>query len=151
MLAAGAVLFGVVTLTETSDQPAGSNAEVSATTSIAPTETTVVRAPARLVVDAELRERLANEWNQRHGSQPTSEALAGLVDAYVNDELLYREGIRLGLDRGDPEIRARVIQNVRRVIGESAAGAGAEERAALVETRLEALRAEHNTDSESTP
>jgi hypothetical protein len=41
---------------------------------------------------------------------PTADELDKLVDAYVRDEIFYREGIALGLDRDDPTIKRRVSQ-----------------------------------------
>ena len=38
------------------------------------------------------------------------EELRAAVDAYVRDEMLYREGLALGLDRDDPVVRNRIRQ-----------------------------------------
>ncbi len=43
---------------------------------------------------------------------PTTKELQGLVDSWVREEVLYREGLQLGLDRDDPVIRRRVRQKV---------------------------------------
>lgn len=43
---------------------------------------------------------------------PTSQELQGLIDSWIRDEVLYREGVQLGLDREDPVIRRRVRQKV---------------------------------------
>jgi hypothetical protein len=47
-------------------------------------------------------------WQRR----PTSEEVKVLVDGYVREEILYREGVAMGLDRDDPLIRRRVRQKV---------------------------------------
>ncbi len=47
------------------------------------------------------------------GRAPTTEELAQALRAAVDDELLFREGLALGLDRGDPIVRRRVIQKTR--------------------------------------
>ncbi len=44
---------------------------------------------------------------------PTTEELAQALRAAVGAELLLREGSALGLDRGDPIVRRRVIQKTR--------------------------------------
>jgi PPIC-type PPIASE domain len=40
---------------------------------------------------------------------PTPAELQVLVDRWVDNEVLYREGVTLGLDKGDPAMRDRVI------------------------------------------
>jgi len=47
------------------------------------------------------------------GRAPTTEELAEALSAAVDDELLFREGLALGLDRGDPIVRRRLIQKTR--------------------------------------
>lgn len=44
---------------------------------------------------------------------PTPEELDQLVDGWVRQEILYREGLTMGLDRSDAFIRQRVIALVR--------------------------------------
>jgi hypothetical protein len=43
---------------------------------------------------------------------PTVDELKTMIDGYVRDEILYREGVAMGLDRGDQLIRRRVRQKV---------------------------------------
>jgi hypothetical protein len=43
---------------------------------------------------------------------PTNEELNGLVESYVRDEILYREGVAMGLDRDDAVIKRRVRQKL---------------------------------------
>ena len=59
------------------------------------------------VVDA-----LAREYQARWQRPPAEQELAGLVEAYVRDEIMYREGTALGLDRDDPVIKRRVRQKL---------------------------------------
>jgi len=53
------------------------------------------------------------DFERRHARPPTPQERADLVQAWVDEELLYREGVRLGLDQGDPIVRRRVVQKVR--------------------------------------
>lgn len=55
-----------------------------------------------------IRERWAAQW----GRPPTGRELAGLIDEAVREEVLYREALRRGLDRGDPIIRRRLAQKM---------------------------------------
>ncbi|RMI15687.1 peptidyl-prolyl cis-trans isomerase [Sinorhizobium meliloti] len=43
---------------------------------------------------------------------PTAKESDALVDEYIRDEVLYREGVAMGLDRDDPVIRRRVRQKM---------------------------------------
>jgi hypothetical protein len=41
--------------------------------------------------------------------EPTAQEMQTLLDRWIDNEVLYREGLALGLDRGDASIRERVI------------------------------------------
>lgn len=63
----------------------------------------------------------------------SDEDLAELIDRYVAEEALYREAKALGLDRGDPVIRQRVLQTAKIWLGDAAASSAAVDPAALAE------------------
>jgi len=67
-----------------------------------------VESGGEIVVDAQRVESLAEQFGRTWGRPPTKAELDGLIDGYVRDEILYREGVALGLDRDDPVIRSRV-------------------------------------------
>jgi hypothetical protein len=50
---------------------------------------------------------------------PTDDERRAAIESYVREEVLYREGVALGLDRDDPVIRNRVKQKVE-VLSEDA-------------------------------
>lgn len=56
----------------------------------------------------ELHRQYAALW----GGPPTEKQLAGLIEARVRDEILYREGLAQGLERDDPVIKRRIRQKV---------------------------------------
>ena len=58
------------------------------------------------------------------GREPSSTELSHLIDAYVRDEILYREGVRLGLDRDDIVVKRRVRQKIE-IIAEEDGATGA--------------------------
>lgn len=62
---------------------------------------------------------------------PSREELQGLVDAWVRDEILYREGQALGLARDDPVVKRRVRQKYE-VISEELTARNAPSDADLV-------------------
>ena len=61
-----------------------------------------------IVVDAPRIAALAEQFGRTWGRPPTTTELDGLIDSYVRDEVLYREGLALGLDRDDSVIRSRI-------------------------------------------
>jgi len=66
---------------------------------------------AEIVVSSDRIASLSAQFSaMRGGRPPTDDELRGLIDTYVRDEMLYREGLALGLDRDDPVVRARVRQ-----------------------------------------
>ncbi len=71
----------------------------------------------RIVVDQQHVDRLARQFNRQVGRDPTPAERGRLVDSYIRDELLYREALRLGLDRGDEVVRRRLIQKAEFLLG----------------------------------
>jgi hypothetical protein len=65
-------------------------------------------APDRIVVDEERVASLASTFQRTWLRPPTRGELDGLVREFVNEEILYREGLALGLDRDDGVIRRRL-------------------------------------------
>jgi hypothetical protein len=47
---------------------------------------------------------------------PTAEELQGLVESWVREEIFYREGVAMGLDRDDPVVRRRVGQKLEFIV-----------------------------------
>ena len=82
-----------------------------------------------IIVDAGLRERLANLYRTQFGVAPTSAQLQIIVDDYLDDEVLYREALQLGLAEDDEIIRRRLIQKLEFLQRDSIASAnpGADE------------------------
>jgi hypothetical protein len=70
------------------------------------------RAGPRIVVSQVMADEIAREYRARWGRAPSDQELGGLVASYVRDEILYREGLSLGLDRDDPVIKRRVRQKL---------------------------------------
>jgi hypothetical protein len=76
---------------------------------------------ARIVVTQPMVDGLALEYRTRWSRPPSEQELAGLVDAYVRDEILYREGVAHGLDRDDPVVKRRVRQKLEVIAEEQLA------------------------------
>jgi hypothetical protein len=64
--------------------------------------------PDRIVITPGQVERIAQHWSKTHLRPPTAQELAGLVDQEIDEEILYREAVAMGLDRDDLVIRRRL-------------------------------------------
>src|SRR4051812_26199562 len=54
------------------------------------------------------------------GREPSSTELSHLIESYVRDEILYREGVKLGLERDDIVVKRRVRQKIEMIAEEDA-------------------------------
>ena len=77
----------------------------------------------RIVVDRARVDGLSSQYEATWGRPPTSDELAALVDGWVREEIAFREGVELGLDRDDPVIRRRVRQKLEVMAEEGDAAA----------------------------
>ena len=65
-----------------------------------------------IVVDRARIGSLVSSFEKTWQRPPTADELQGLIDAWVREEILYREGVAIGFDRDDPVIRRRVAQKM---------------------------------------
>lgn len=66
----------------------------------------------RIVVDESVAVRLAGMWQGQMGRAPTAEELHHLLQNWVEEEMLYREAMALGLDDADEIVRRRLVQKI---------------------------------------
>jgi hypothetical protein len=78
-------------------------------------------APGEIVVTRGLQRSLQVQFERTRQRPPTAEEAQALVDAWVRDEVLYREGLALGLDRDDSVVRRRVGQKLEFIVAEGQA------------------------------
>ena len=76
----------------------------------------------RILIDRALVESLALQFQSTWIRPPTEEELANLVAAHVREEIFYREGRALGLDRDDSVIRRRVRQKFEVMMEDAGVG-----------------------------
>src|SRR5690606_12537172 len=72
--------------------------------------------PARIVVDRAVRAELADATAHRRARPATEAEIEAAVDGWIDEEVLYREALARGLDRGDPRVRALVAYTMRSVL-----------------------------------
>lgn len=61
-----------------------------------------------IVISQEDRARFALQWEQMMQRPPTDAELDSLTQTWLREEILYREALRLGLDRDDAVVRKRL-------------------------------------------
>jgi hypothetical protein len=61
--------------------------------------------PRTIVVDAEVDAHAIKVFKEARGHDPSSDELYALRKVWLDNEVLFREGVALGLDRGDPRTR----------------------------------------------
>lgn len=62
-----------------------------------------------IVISAEVDEEARQLFKAKRGQEPNAQELAALRKVWLDNEVLYREGLALQLDKGDTAIRERVI------------------------------------------
>jgi hypothetical protein len=58
-------------------------------------------------------EQIRQDWFAAKGALPDAKEEAALVQEWVEDEILYRRAIELGLDQNDTIVRRRLVQRMR--------------------------------------
>ena len=69
-----------------------------------------------IVVSRGQMRSLESQFERVWRRPPTPEELKGLIDNWVREEILYREGLVMGLDRDDPVVRRRIAQKVEFIL-----------------------------------
>jgi hypothetical protein len=64
--------------------------------------------PHTIIVTPDIDKQLAEVFVNARGRQPTPEELRAARKAWLDGEVLYREGLALSMDKGDPDIRDRI-------------------------------------------
>jgi len=70
----------------------------------------------RIVVSPEVARGLRQDFARRTGVEPSLAEAAALLERYLDNEVLYREALAQGLDRGDIIVRRRLIQKMEFVL-----------------------------------
>ena len=77
----------------------------------------------RIVITRGVVDDLVTQHVAARGREPSPAELNHLIESYVHDEILYREGVALGLDRDDIVVKRRVRQKIEVMAEEEAAAA----------------------------
>ena len=74
----------------------------------------------RIVITQGVVDDLVTQHVAAKGREPSSTELNHLIESYVHDEILYREGVKLGLERDDIVVKRRVRQKIEVIAEEDA-------------------------------
>ena len=74
----------------------------------------------RIVITQGVVDDLVTQRVASRGREPSTSELNHLIESYVHDEILYREGVRLGLERDDIVVKRRVRQKIEMIAEEDA-------------------------------
>ncbi|HEX4843890.1 MAG TPA: peptidylprolyl isomerase [Limnobacter sp.] len=69
--------------------------------------------PQTVVLTPAHREFVRQQLSQPGMPTPSDAALAHAMENYIEEEVLYREGLKLGLDQDDLIVKRRVVQKMR--------------------------------------
>jgi hypothetical protein len=74
----------------------------------------------RIVITQGVVDDLVTQHVAARGREPSTTELNHLIESYVRDEILYREGVKLGLERDDIVVKRRVRQKIELIEEEDA-------------------------------
>ena len=55
---------------------------------------------------------LVKAWESQVGRQPNEDEVISIINDYIQEEILYREALNLGLERDDRIIKRRLAQKI---------------------------------------
>jgi PPIC-type PPIASE domain len=73
-----------------------------------------------IVITRGVVDDLVTQHVAARGREPSAAELNHLIESYVHDEVLYREGVKLGLERDDIVVKRRVRQKIEVIAEEDA-------------------------------
>ncbi len=71
---------------------------------------------AQITVGSGQIERLKEAWKKQWRRAPTDQELRNLIEKHIEEEVLYREALAMGLEKDDTIVRRRLAQKMRFLI-----------------------------------
>ena len=65
-----------------------------------------------ILVDSNRINAMISQWERRWNRLPTRKEIDGLIEAYIREDLLYRQAVAMGLNEDDPITRRRMAQKL---------------------------------------
>ncbi len=82
----------------------------------APEPKTLAEAQGQIKLKPSVRARVQAEFKQKRGRLPSAQEEREGLQAWLDEEMLYRHALKLGLDRDDIIVRRRLVQKMRFLI-----------------------------------
>lgn len=73
-----------------------------------------------IIIDTELVSELVAKWGQKRNRQPTMNEIRGLISEYLEQEIFYREALKMNLDHNDEIVKRRLAQKMQFISDELA-------------------------------
>ena len=70
----------------------------------------------QIIVGSARIEQIKSAWKKQWRRQPTEQELESLIEKFVQEEVLYREALNMGLEEDDSIIRRRLAQKMQFLI-----------------------------------
>jgi hypothetical protein len=67
---------------------------------------------SEISIDDNLVNELVAKWELKRNRQPTLEEMEGLINQYIQQEVLYREALAMNLDHNDEIVKRRLAQKM---------------------------------------
>lgn len=74
----------------------------------------------RVHVDSARINAFISEWESRWNRPPTRDEIDGLIQAYIKEDVLFRQAVAMGLNEDDPVTRRRMAQKLEFLTGDLA-------------------------------
>ena len=68
--------------------------------------------PNKITIYESELDSLINTWVTQVGREPTNDEIDGIIKQLIDEEILYREALKLGLDKNDIIIKRRMAQKI---------------------------------------
>lgn len=65
-----------------------------------------------IIISAAVQDQIDETFQRTWQRPPTNQEMDTLIEGWVREEILYRQGVAIGFDQGDPVIRRRVAQKM---------------------------------------
>ena len=65
-----------------------------------------------ILVNSNRIDAMISEWEARWNRPPTRQEIDGLIQAYIKEDVLYRQAVAMGLNEDDPITRRRMAQKL---------------------------------------
>ncbi|OIQ41269.1 MAG: hypothetical protein BM563_00870 [Bacteroidetes bacterium MedPE-SWsnd-G1] len=73
-----------------------------------------------IIIDTDLVNELVAKWGQKRNREPSLNEVKGLISEYLEQEIFYREALKMNLDHNDEIVKRRLAQKMQFISDELA-------------------------------